>query len=126
MKVLSLEEYNTLSSSLSEARSQVRAANSELQEKYSDTLKASVAVQKVKKDMEDLKKLEAEKAAEDKKAAEEAEKAAGDKKSAEEAKKKEEQAKEEEKKEEEPKEEANAEAPKEEGGKAESDVATEG
>ena len=107
MKVLPLEEYNALSSSLSEARSKVRAANSELQEKYSETLKASVALQNVKKDMEDLKKLEAEKAEEDKKAAEEA-------------------AKEAEKKEELPKEEENAEAPKEEGEKAESEVAKEG
>ncbi|KAL7489235.1 hypothetical protein ACHAW6_014813 [Cyclotella cf. meneghiniana] len=131
MKVLPLEEYNVLSSSLSEARSKIRAANSELQEKYSETLKASVAVQNVKKDMEDLKKLEAEKAEEDKKAAEEAAKEAENK----EAEKKEEQPKEEEKKEENaeaPKEEGekaeseNAEAPKEEGEKAESGVAKEG
>eukprot|EP00804_Cyclotella_cryptica_P002251 CCRYP_020535-RA/>CCRYP_020535-RA protein AED:0.03 eAED:0.03 QI:168/1/1/1/1/1/2/649/184 len=106
MKVLPIEEYNALTSSLSEARSQVRTANSELQEKYSDTLKASVAVQNVKKDIEDLKKLEAEKAEEDKKAAEAA-------------------AKVEQPKEEEKTPGDSAEAPKDEGEKAESDVATE-
>lgn len=63
-KVLSVEEYDTLQEELKEKRGKIREVNSELQAKYSEVLKATVEIEGTKKALEDLKKFEAEAAAE--------------------------------------------------------------
>jgi hypothetical protein len=68
--VMQHEEFDSMNQELSGARSKIREANSELQEKYSEVLKASVEVQAIKKDMEDLARLAEEAKAEPAKAEE--------------------------------------------------------
>ena len=63
-KVLSVEEYEKLQEELKEKRGKIREVNSELQAKYSEVLKATVEIEGTKKALEDLKKFEAEAAAE--------------------------------------------------------------
>lgn len=65
-KVLSVEEYDKLQEELKEKRGKIREVNSELQAKYSEVLKATVEIEGTKKALEDLKKFEAEAAAEKK------------------------------------------------------------
>ena len=59
-KVLTVEEYEKLSTQVSDVRRNIREANSELQEKYAEVLKVAVEVQGLKKDIEDVKKMEEE------------------------------------------------------------------
>jgi len=61
MKVLTIEEYQNLTSTLEKARADVRDMNLKVQEKFSEVLQAAMSVQNLKQDIEDLKKLVAEK-----------------------------------------------------------------
>mmetsp|Transcript_20987 Transcript_20987/g.43065 ORF Transcript_20987/g.43065 Transcript_20987/m.43065 type:complete len:186 (+) Transcript_20987:265-822(+) len=72
LKVLTTEEYESLQSNLEKARSDIREVNTKVQEKFSEVLKASMELQNKKKDIEELKKLIAEKEAEKKDAPAEA------------------------------------------------------
>ena len=62
MKVLTNEEYADLTSKLEESRSKIREANSKVQNKYNEVLKASIDVNNIKSELEELKKLAAESA----------------------------------------------------------------
>mmetsp|Transcript_5328 Transcript_5328/g.10907 ORF Transcript_5328/g.10907 Transcript_5328/m.10907 type:complete len:186 (-) Transcript_5328:226-783(-) len=72
LKVLTTEEYESLQSNLEKARADIREVNTKVQEKFSEVLKASMELQNKKKDIEELKKLIAEKEAEKKDAPAEA------------------------------------------------------
>lgn len=61
MKVLTIDEYNTHKANLEKARKDVREMNTKVQEKFSEVLKASMELQNMKQDVEELKKLVAEK-----------------------------------------------------------------
>ena len=57
MKVLTLDEYNQHKDNLEKARSDVREMNTKVQEKFSEVLKASMELQNMKTDIDELKKL---------------------------------------------------------------------
>ena len=63
MKVLSKDEFTSLQTDLEKARKDVREMNTKVQEKFSDVLKTSMELQNMKQDIEELKKLIAEKEA---------------------------------------------------------------
>merc|ERR1719251_352246 len=83
MKVLTKKEFDDLQSDLEKARTDVREMNTKVQEKFSDVLKTSMELQNMKQDIDELKKLIAEKEGAKAKEEEEAKK-----KAEEEAKKK--------------------------------------
>lgn len=68
MKVLTNEEFKKLQTDLESARKQVREMNTKVQEKFSEVLKASMELQNMKQDIEELKGLIAEKEKEQKEA----------------------------------------------------------
>eukprot|EP00585_Thalassiosira_rotula_P005420 CAMPEP_0196140852 /NCGR_PEP_ID=MMETSP0910-20130528/7606_1 /TAXON_ID=49265 /ORGANISM="Thalassiosira rotula, Strain GSO102" /LENGTH=168 /DNA_ID=CAMNT_0041401769 /DNA_START=106 /DNA_END=612 /DNA_ORIENTATION=+ len=63
MKVLTKDEFAALQSDLEKARKDVREMNTKVQEKFSDVLRTSMELQNMKQDIEELKKLIAEKEA---------------------------------------------------------------
>lgn len=63
MKVLTKDQFSELQTDLEKARKDVREMNTKVQEKFSDVLKTSMELQNMKQDIEDLKKLIAEKEA---------------------------------------------------------------
>ena len=68
MKVLSNDEFAKLQTDLESARKQVREMNTKVQEKFSEVLKASMELQNMKQDIDELKGLIAEKEKEQKEA----------------------------------------------------------
>mmetsp|Transcript_7208 Transcript_7208/g.13080 ORF Transcript_7208/g.13080 Transcript_7208/m.13080 type:complete len:161 (+) Transcript_7208:99-581(+) len=63
MKVLTKDEFSGLQTDLEKARKDVREMNTKVQEKFSDVLKTSMELQNMKTDIDELKKLIAEKEA---------------------------------------------------------------
>eukprot|EP00584_Thalassiosira_punctigera_P005045 CAMPEP_0172534974 /NCGR_PEP_ID=MMETSP1067-20121228/7162_1 /TAXON_ID=265564 ORGANISM="Thalassiosira punctigera, Strain Tpunct2005C2" /NCGR_SAMPLE_ID=MMETSP1067 /ASSEMBLY_ACC=CAM_ASM_000444 /LENGTH=177 /DNA_ID=CAMNT_0013319857 /DNA_START=92 /DNA_END=625 /DNA_ORIENTATION=- len=63
MKVLTKDEFDQLQKDLEKARTDVREMNTKVQEKFSDVLKTSMELQNMKQDIDELKKLIAEKEA---------------------------------------------------------------
>ncbi|KAL7529283.1 hypothetical protein ACHAXR_003928 [Thalassiosira sp. AJA248-18] len=61
MKVLTKDEFDRLQANLETAREGVREINTKVQEKFSEVLKASLELHNMQQDMEELKKLIAEK-----------------------------------------------------------------
>lgn len=57
MKVLTHEEFEKLSTDLEETRKKIREMNSQVQQKYSEVLKATMDIQNMKQEIEELKKL---------------------------------------------------------------------
>jgi methyl-accepting chemotaxis protein len=60
MKVLTNEEFEKLTADLEETRQKIRDMNSQVQQKYSEVLKASLDIQNAKQEIEELKKQMAE------------------------------------------------------------------
>ena len=60
MKVLTNEQFNTLSSELEDTRSKIREMNSQVQQKYSAVLKAQMDLENLKKELDELKKFTTE------------------------------------------------------------------
>jgi hypothetical protein len=63
MKVLSTDEYTQLQSELDKSRKDARQMNAQVQLKFSQVLETTTAVEKMKKDIEELKKMIGEKEA---------------------------------------------------------------
>mmetsp|Transcript_20949 Transcript_20949/g.32815 ORF Transcript_20949/g.32815 Transcript_20949/m.32815 type:complete len:137 (-) Transcript_20949:974-1384(-) len=60
MKVLTIEEFDSLNKDLEESRGKIRAMNTQVQQKFSEVLKAQSSINNMKTELEELKKLAAE------------------------------------------------------------------
>jgi len=59
MKVLTIEEFDSLNKDLEESRGKIRAMNAQVQQKFSEVLKAQSTINNMKSELEELKKLAA-------------------------------------------------------------------
>ncbi len=60
MKVLTIEEFDSLNKDLEESRAKIRTMNTQVQQKFSEVLKAQSSINNMKTELEELKKLAAE------------------------------------------------------------------